>query len=174
LNKIRENEIGLLLKKMNSRLANNQFAIVDNDMYELLNRLKWHARYDKIVKNYYSCRYLCKRLGKDVREYMPWYIVGKPIKGYVVDHINGNTLDNRRSNLRVVTHRENQQNQKVHRRGHQIGSAWQNRKKQWRAQTHIDGRTIYVGSFDTPQLASEASKAYYWKVLNRFKKGGAV
>lgn len=40
-------------------------------------------------------------------------LIMNPAKGYVVDHINGDAMDNRRENLRVVTRAENAQNRKV-------------------------------------------------------------
>jgi hypothetical protein len=43
--------------------------------------------------------------GKDVR--IHHILVGFPLKGKMVDHFNGNSLDNRRENLRVVTRSEN-------------------------------------------------------------------
>jgi hypothetical protein len=58
---------------------------------------------DKSIKNKPYAR-VCF-FGEDIRVHH--VLVGKPLKGKMVDHFNGNSLDNRRENLRVVTRSEN-------------------------------------------------------------------
>lgn len=80
-------------------------------------------------------------------------------KGMVPDHINGNELDNRRQNLRAATHQQNSWNCKksVRNTSGFIG-VWRTPKSgRWRSTIYADGKTIYLGTFDT---AEEAGRAY--------------
>ncbi|WP_341520726.1 HNH endonuclease [Pseudomonas sp. G.S.17] len=81
--------------------------------------------------------------------------------GMVVDHINGDGLDNRRANLRVCTNAENLRNRKMHlnnRSGFKgVYFDDSRRGKPWRAQITAHGKKHRLGRFDT---AEEASAAY--------------
>ncbi len=79
-----------------------------------------------------------------------------------IDHIDGNKLNNRIENLRSVTVRQNQQNQKRHRAGKLLGSSFDKTKNLWRSQIHVDGVQISLGNFGSERLAHEA----YVKKLN--------
>ena len=76
------------------------------------------------------------------------------------DHVDGDRLNNRRSNLRVVTHAENQQN--LPSRGgtsQSRGVFWYERDRQWRAQVQVNGRKHHLGQFpdedEAGRVASE-------------------
>ena len=77
-------------------------------------------------------------------------------KGIQVDHIDGNGLNNQKSNLRLVTNRQNCMNR------HQIttskypGVTWNKRSRKWVAQAQIDGKHIHIGTFSTEKEAYEA------------------
>lgn len=80
-----------------------------------------------------------------------------------VDHINGNKLDNRRANLRVVTPSENQRNRKMLNRNNTSGirgvaKTSHSRRNPWRAQIMVDGRNIYLGLFPTEEAATAARR----------------
>lgn len=78
-------------------------------------------------------------------------------KGSVVDHINGDPLDNRRANLRVVTQRTNAHNRTgTPKNGSHgaIGVTWN--KRQWQAQIRVDGRLKHIGVFPTLDEAKAA------------------
>lgn len=72
-----------------------------------------------------------------------------------VDHINGDLHDNRAENLRFATKRENQQNQKKHRKGHLLGTTF--KKGRWHAYIYNNKKQSFLGAFGT---AEEAHNAY--------------
>lgn len=78
-----------------------------------------------------------------------------------VDHVNGDGLDNRRENLRVVTHAQNQQNRRItgnrgakspHRGVHPCKQTGR-----WSAQVTLNGRAHWLGRFDTEEEAAQAA-----------------
>jgi len=80
-------------------------------------------------------------------------------KGMHVDHINGNPLDNRKSNLRICTHAENSNNtgpRKNNTSGYK-GVYWAKRNKRWLAQITHNGKQVYIGHYKDKE---EAARAY--------------
>lgn len=84
-----------------------------------------------------------------------------PPADMVVDHINGNKLDNRRENLRVVTQTENNFNMRKSSRNKSgfKGVYWENQHKRWVAQMIDFGKRKVVGFFKTAEAAAEAYDA---------------
>lgn len=76
---------------------------------------------------------------------------------FEVDHINGNGLDNRRSNLRLVTHAENARNSGAHRdsKSGVKGVTWDKRRSRWVARIMVNGRTTNLGRFEHLEDAAE-------------------
>lgn len=70
-------------------------------------------------------------------------------KGFVTDHINGNPLDNRRSNLRLVTHHQNMLNCKGNAQGRSgyKGVGWHTSSGLWRAKITYDLELYNIGYF---------------------------
>lgn len=92
-------------------LTKNKEAIVDDTDYDKLNEHKWSAKKGKLT--WYARRGETDPKTKDYKMvYMHHAVKGEPPKGKVIDHINGNGLDNRKSNLRVATMEENANNKK--------------------------------------------------------------
>ena len=75
-------------------------------------------------------------------------LIMNPPEGFEVDHIDGNGLNNQRSNLRIVTHRMNCVNRREHREGKLPGITWSKRNQKWIAYIQIDGKRKQLGSFD--------------------------
>lgn len=67
-----------------------------------------------------------------------------------VDHINGNTLDNRKQNLRVVTSRQNGLNSSIRKDNTSgvTGVCWDKRRQKWLVRVHDNGKEICLGYFD--------------------------
>ena len=93
-------------------LTKGKVAIVDGNM-EFLSQYNWFFGSGYGTRNQ---REKGEGDRKIVRSYIHHCVIGCPIDGREVDHINGNPLDNRRANLRIVTHRENMANTRKKRR----------------------------------------------------------
>lgn len=67
-----------------------------------------------------------------------------------IDHINGNTLDNRKQNLRIVTSRQNGLNSSIRKDNTSgiTGVCWDKRRQKWLARVNENGREICLGYFD--------------------------
>lgn len=84
--------------------------------------------------------------------------------GEHVDHINGNTLDNRTCNLRIATRSENGANRGPDRRrlgttSRHKGVSWAAARGHWRAYIHHEGKTRYLGTFTNEDDAARAYNA---------------
>jgi hypothetical protein len=86
--------------------------------------------------------------GKRTTVYMHRLIAGAT-SGQEVDHVNRNTLDNRRSNLRVGTHNDNMQNRNPHRRSLTgiVGVSWQPKRRRYEARVIVNGTMVLSKRF---------------------------
>ena len=76
-------------------------------------------------------------------------------EGEIVDHIDGNGLNNRRDNLRICTVRQNAQNRRVLANTSKYkGVSWDARHKHWVAAIIVNGRRIKLGSFKSEAIAA--------------------
>lgn len=85
--------------------------------------------------------------------------------GQIVDHINGNGLDNRRDNLRLVTAAQNSHNRRPHGAIPFKGVTWAKGRTRYRAELAVSERRIGLGSYAT---AEEAARAYDAAALAHF------
>lgn len=76
-----------------------------------------------------------------------------------VDHINGNTADNRLSNLRLATNQQNAANQRTPKNNTSGTKGVSARNGRWVAGIKIDGVRIHLGTFNTRELAAAAYAA---------------
>jgi hypothetical protein len=86
------------------------------------------------------------------------YVYGAWPNG-VIDHINGDALDNRITNLRDVSQRANVQNQRAasrHTKSGLLGVHWDKGRRLWLANIRVDGRTRFLGRYGTPEEAHAA------------------
>lgn len=75
----------------------------------------------------------------------------------IVDHINGNKLDNRRSNLRVVSRADNRANSKPQRnKSGYRGVYWRSDRGKWIARIHEGKNYLYIGSYGDVKEAALA------------------
>jgi len=147
------------------KLTQGQKTVVDDDVFDILNQYKWHASYYTNIKTFYAKRNIRISKEKQTSYLLHWYIIGKPSKGYCTDHINGDTLDNRRENLRIVTTRKNGQNRQSHRNGRLVGTTCDKRNKKWQSRIKINGKTKHLGYFQTEIEAHNRYKEELKKVV---------
>ena len=92
--------------------------------------------------------------------------------GLQVDHIDGNGLNNRRCNLRLVTNTQNCWNQrraKNNTSGYR-GVSFDARRGCWQANIRVNGKLKYLGRFETPKDASAAYDAAALKAFGQFAR----
>lgn len=78
-------------------------------------------------------------------------------KGEIVDHVNGDKLDNRRCNLRIVTARQNRWNSPGRKGSSRFtGVCWDTGKGIWKAQINANGRFQHLGYFEDEKDAARA------------------
>lgn len=79
---------------------------------------------------------------------------------YEVDHINHNRADNRRENLRIVTHQENNFNKSFNKNSQSKikGVYWSERLGKWYAKIHYNRKSIHLGVFENQNDAIKARK----------------
>lgn len=133
-------------------LTQGKVAIVDDQDYALVSQYKWCAKWNG--RHWYSHKSIVKN-GRQYTLFMHRFITDAPT-GMQVDHVNGDTLDNRRSNLRLCTPSENQQN-----RGRPISnsSGYKGVRKdgnRWCAAIMVNGKYFHLGSFAEPVEAAHA------------------
>ena len=147
-------------------LTRGKFAIVDDKDYEIHGHLRWHAQRDKC--NFYAARGIETKNGP--RNLRLHRIIAGAKPGQIVDHVNRNSLDNRRINLRICSHAENGRN----RTGPQSNSTsgyrgitWNKQVKKWMARIGFNNSRIYLGIFkslDDAALAyRKANRKYFGK-----------
>lgn len=132
---------------------------VDDDMFEELSRVSWcagtgsnggpYAMRGKWIPG--ERRYQMIRMHR--------HIVGAK-SGQHVDHIDGNPLNNRRSNLRICSNAENIRNQGTHKgmstKGVHFTKARAHMQTPWRAYITHERKRIHIGYFQTESLAQSA------------------
>lgn len=98
-------------------------------------------------------RYVIDRHGRSLHDYL---FEHRP--GYEIDHINLDTLDNRRCNIRYCTHQQNQMNQPLQRNNSSgvSGVSYYPPRRKFRARIKVSQQEIHLGYFDTFEDAVKA------------------
>ena len=135
-------------------LTQGKAALVDDEDYEFLNQWKWYAK--RGTNTYYAARSSGTPSQHNQKTIRMHRVILNPQKYLEIDHIDGNGLNNCRSNLREVTRRGNQQNQHVSKSSNYPGVTLIKTTGLWQAQAKIRGRNAYLGHYRVERDAAEA------------------
>ena len=150
--------------------------ILDEEGIELYRKNTWHIV--KHGKTFYlrtnlkvKGKYYCKAFHRELLQLNN--------QKEVVDHINGNGLDNRKENLRICLQSENIKNQvRIKTKPWQSkykGVFWNKKNKNWRSMIGVNGKRINIGSFTSEHAAAVAynieAKRQFGKFANLNKIG---
>lgn len=141
------------------------YATIDDADAELVAGSKWTLwgtdRGRRYATRYNRARFAAEGK-KRQNEFLHEALMGaRPFLGAEIDHINRDPLDNRRSNLRWVTHAENVQNKSASRgsTSEHRGVYFDKRSGRWVGQVKRDGRKVWARSFQTERQAADATAA---------------
>ena len=132
------------------------FVVIDGDDLDRVNLYRWSL----LVPNpccphgAYAQAWVKDQHGVKSRMTLHRFLMDAP-PGQSVDHINGDGLDNRRCNLRLVTREQNQRNRRA-RDGRRHKGITQTPAGEWRARIEVEGRSRHLGVFETPEAANFA------------------
>jgi hypothetical protein len=154
-------EIDLRTIPLHGKRGEGLVALVDDEDYELVSQYRWHGHVG--ISGTYA-RHTWRREGVWGFIMMHRLVLGFPER---VDHINHNTLDNRRSNLRDVSRNMNAANQlpQTGRSSRYKGVSWKQENRKWIAGIKVDQRRIHLGYFLDEE---EAARAYDAAALAMF------
>lgn len=150
-------------------LANNRGIVLVDAIDTDLLAFRW-----KILLPKTGGQYACRNTGGHQNNraiYMHRLIMSRILgreleRGEIVDHKDGNGLNNCRDNLRLATKSTNSQNAKrrIDASSGFKGVTWNKAANRWQGQINVNGRHIYLGLFDTP----EAAYAAYCKAAHEY------
>ena len=144
-----------------ARLRPHGPVIVDTEDQHLVMQTDWHRTTQGYLRGWWSKPAVQVRLHR---------LIAGAGDGLMVDHINGDILDNRRSNLRICTNKQNQRNQRL-RQNNSTGfkgvcvSRWGGASRRYIAGIRVNKRQIQLGRFAS---AEEAARAYDRAALEHF------
>lgn len=137
------------------QLTQGKLTTYDDEDHELISAHNWYAI--KGHRTFYAMSAI-RIEGKRI-----WFAMHRKILGLTdgrlyVDHIDGDGLNNQRSNLRICTSDQNTKNQRLritNKSGYK-GVCWDKRNKKWFASITHNRKQFNLGYFDDPKSAHEA------------------
>ena len=125
-------------------------VLIDEDDFPVISRLTWH------IDSGYATTTFITNNKKTYKIFMHRLILQSK-RGYVVDHKNGNRLDNRKENLQYATHSQNSQNQKrkINKKSGFLGVEKVSQNS-FRARLSLQGKKLNIGWFKSAKKAALA------------------
>lgn len=132
-------------------------ATVDAADFDMLSHWRWYAD-ERHGSVYAVTKVASNGLRRKLRMHR---VLALPGPSEMVDHVNGDSLDNRRANLRVCSNAENQRNRSPYlgKSSTFKGVSWHEPSGKWKASIKVLGELCYLGVFDTERDAAAAYDA---------------
>lgn len=152
------------------KLNQSYETLIDNKYYSILNKYKWFIGIDSKQNINSGVRRSISKNNKKHTIYIHRIIMeleGHNIRNKVIDHIDGNPLNNQINNLRLATRHENNMNLKLRKNsktGYK-GVIYISKSKKWRARISFNYKTIHLGCFSNK---IDAIKAYNIAAMKYF------
>ena len=127
------------------KCANGKSFIFSKEDYDLVSQKRWTVDRNNYVVG--------KGDGKAIR--LPKLLLN-PAKGFFVDHINGNRLDNRRCNLRIASNADNNRNSRIQINNTTGYKGVRLHGGKYESTIYINSKGHYLGRYDTPEEAAQA------------------
>ena len=140
------------------KLTQGKVALVDDEDFEYLSQWKWYASKDDHRFYARTSIRVCET-GRQATVRMHRHILSLNNSKFLVDHRDGNGLNNQKSNLRVATPSQNAANKSSIQNGYSkyLGISWHKKIKRWEARISKNNKSHYLGVFKTE---IEAAIAY--------------
>lgn len=151
---------------MRLRLPSGDIVLIDTADYSRVARFKW-----KVCRSHRGLKYAACSAGKKM--IFLHRLLLRVRKPKVVDHANGNGLDNRRKNLRSCSFSQNKQNGRAYRKRAAIHSRFKGVSfsgGRWVAHIQKNNKLFYLGAYSTERDAARVYDFYAAKKFGRFAK----
>ena len=162
--------------ELRRRKAENMWTIIDLEDLEYVIKLTWYARYNRSNQCYYATHTVYSSEIKTTERSigLQYYLMNNENNpDWYIDHINHDTMDNRKSNLRITTNKCNLRNRDS--KNSNNVSGYRNvmfdkrkKKKPYVVQLQINGKNTRLGSFDDVHEAGEFAKQMREKYYGEF------
>ena len=129
-------------------LSKGKFATIDDGDFEKVNQYKWYC-------SHYGYAVRTERTSEKVIMHWMHRFILDDVDDFEVDHINGDRLDNRKSNLRKCNRNQNCKNTTLpitNTSGYK-GVAWHKQRGKWRAFIMLNHKQISLGLYDDKEEA---------------------
>lgn len=139
------------------KLTRGKFAIVDDEDFEELAKHKWNCQITKTEGRNYAYRVGVRPDGGKTTVRMHRQIIGESAKGMDIDHIDGDGLNNQKSNLRPCTRSQNNGNARMPR----------NNKSGFKGVSFDKNRGLWVAQADGKHAGRHTSKEDAARAYNK-------
>jgi len=147
-------------------------TLIDTKNVELCKQYTWHVNLAKCNNTFYARTDIRFNKNKITTLYLH-KLIKKCSNHLQIDHKNINTLDNREENLRIVSRKQNAENQKTCQKNSKSeirGVSWSKQNKKWQACIHHNGKTIYGGCYcnlaEAEQVVIKLRQQYFTHSLD--------
>lgn len=140
------------------KLTNGNFTLVDDEDYNFLIKFEWHETHGYARTYFKNDRIRMHRM------------IMNPKRDQMIDHVDGNKLNNTKSNLRFCVSQQNSWNRLKH-KNNKSGVKGVRKAKtlgKWEAQIGINGKNKYLGTFLTLKQARDAYNIAAVKLFGKF------